>query len=206
MEENSHSNVRRHRKPRATQKHSDTACDNEHDPCHGEPHSLEQVITQLGELREYSVYYLNAKIAKIKLKLRQTAVYLLLIVLGTFAAFALIFTTIWLLLVGMAEGVGTLLGGRTWLGNLSVAAIVLIGICAVAWLTIVRRNKRSTIRTVQQYEQRQREQKAKFGHTVSEQANARRTRAGILAPDDLSGKSGPPPRYRSNNRGRPHCG
>jgi membrane protein implicated in regulation of membrane protease activity len=167
MVDGSRSNGRRgHNKLRAKQSTNAPV----QNPTCEQPQGLQQVMTQLGELREYSAYYLRAQIDRVKVSLRRIALVAALIVLGAFALFAVVFTTFWLLLLGIAQGLGTVFGGRVWLGNISAALLTLLSLSAVVWLIVRRQKSRSYVNRVRQYRARQQQQKARFGHTVHDQA------------------------------------
>jgi hypothetical protein len=71
---------------------------------------------------------------------------------------------------GMAEGLTQLFGNRPWLGNLAAGVLLLscTGLAVGGWVHWW--NKTSRDRTIHKYEQRKRQQQAKHGRSVSEQA------------------------------------
>jgi hypothetical protein len=183
--------MQRSRKPRsAPQRAADSRTGHEHDLNASSPDSLRRLTTQLGELREYTAYYVRAKVDRFKLSLRQAVSSTALILILAFALCAVICVSIWLLLSGLAEGVGRVLGDRLWLGNVLVAALVLSGLGATIWILLVRREKREYLNTVKQYEQRCRDQKAKFGQSVQERSQASRTRNSTSMPDSTASHDG----------------
>lgn len=138
-----------------------------------EPHGLTRLLLQLAELREYSAYYVSAKVDEAKLSVRRFAAAVVLAILGFFAALGLIVVAVWLVIVGAAEGVGLLLGNRPWAGNVVIGLLTLFGLGAGAaygthvWMKVARS------KTEKRYEQRKHEQVARFGRNVSKQAAAR---------------------------------
>src|SRR5262245_26252131 len=116
----------------------------------GQPDSLQQLAAQLGELHEYSSYYIRARMDRVKLTLRRAVAYSMLLVLATFAVFATVVISVWLLLIGLAEGLGSALGGRLWLGNIVVAILVLGMIALASWQLAVRRQRLAYAKTVEQ--------------------------------------------------------
>src|SRR5262245_11017766 len=88
MEGENRSNVRRGRKPSIAPHTKTNPCDTpEGDIANSDASSLDQLTSQLGELREYSAHFVRAKIDRFKLSVRRAATFSLLIVLATFAAF-----------------------------------------------------------------------------------------------------------------------
>jgi hypothetical protein len=196
MEEHNRSKVQRKRKPSNAPHSTTNPCNTpEGDLANSQKDSLQQLMTQLGELREYSAYFVRAKIDRFKLTLRRAATLSLLIVLATFAAFATVFVSVWLLLFGLAEGVGSILGGRVWLGNVIVAIVVLSSVSVTGWLLSRRRARSEYSKTAAEYERRQQDQKAKYGHSVQERAQSARTRD-RTSTDNLEGQNGSAPGNR----------
>jgi hypothetical protein len=133
---------------------------------------LDRISIELAELREYARYYLEARRDILKLLLRRIAAGLLLILLGPVAVLGAIVAAIWLLLTGLAGGLGEWFGNRLWLGNLTVGCLVIASVALGTWLAVIWWRVRWRERTVERYEQRQDDQRARFGRDVAEQATA----------------------------------
>jgi hypothetical protein len=164
---------------------------------HGESpgEALRGGLSQLGEVREYLTYYLAAKADGVKVSLRNLAVYAVLGILGMAVGVAVLATTGVLLLVGIAQGLGRLFGGREWLGDIVVAVVILGTVAGGAffglrWLTNTSRKK-----LVSKYEDRQRKQRYEYGHDIAERA------AAAAREQSVSGKSVAAPQHESAHTG-----
>jgi hypothetical protein len=137
---------------------------------------MERLATQLGELREYSAYYLAAKMDQAKLTVRHALAMAILATLGLFTAFSMIFVATWLVLHGIAGGIQAVLAGPAWLASLSLGVFVLASLSGtVAW-QLHRWTRKSHSKAIARYEERQHDQKARFGTNAREQADATRER------------------------------
>ena len=90
----------------------------------------------------------------------------LLAFVGAVAAATFAATAAALMLIGLGQGLGELLGGRMWLGNVLAGAVVLSlvargGLLAARWL-----NNSSRLRTIRSYAQRRERQRRQFGRDV----------------------------------------
>src|SRR5258706_11965895 len=74
----------------------------------------------LGEVKEYAGHYLSAKIDALKLSVRSLVFYSVLIVMSMMVGVAVVATGVVLLFIGIARGIGTMLGGMYWLGDVIV--------------------------------------------------------------------------------------
>jgi hypothetical protein len=97
----------------------------------------------------------------------------MLVALGAIAAvagLAFVFCTVWLLLSGIAGGIGELLGDRPWLGGIITSTVILI-VCGLAGWIVYRRIKSSGLKSIRRrYEERQAKQRARFGREVEQAA------------------------------------
>ncbi len=139
--------------------------------------AFRRLILQVGELREYVSYLVAARVDAIKASARKIAVLAALGVVGLVALVALVATSVVLLLTGFSEGLGILVGGRLWLGNLIIGLFFLVllfggGLVAMGYVKKVSRE-----RTIRKYEERQGRQRARFGRDVTDQASAARASA-----------------------------
>jgi hypothetical protein len=121
----------------------------------------------LGELREYVSYFLATQVDALRHSATKIAILAGLGFFGLVAAVTLTAVGVVLLFTGFADGLGVLVGGRPWLGNLIVGAVVLallgggLGAVWVIW------KKGSLRKTIQKYEERQNRQRARYGRSVS---------------------------------------
>jgi hypothetical protein len=124
----------------------------------------------VAELKSYGRYLIGAKIDRTKAGMRQTAIYAVLGVMGLLAAAGMLFTGVFLILGGLALGLGELLGSRLWLGAL-IVGIATLGIIGLGmWLAIQKITKAWRLKTEQKYAGKQIEQRGKFGHDIHERA------------------------------------
>src|SRR5262245_584167 len=132
--------------------------------------ALRRLLRQLEELRAYFTHFVNAKVDGFIVSARQLFVWATLGVVGLFALVGLVVTSIVLFLAGAAAGLGQLCGGRLWLGQLIVGG-GLLALLALSILIGLRTWKsRSRRQKVQQYDERQLQQRAAFGHNVADRA------------------------------------
>jgi len=132
--------------------------------------ALRRLQQQVGELQAYLTHFVSAKIDGFILSAQQLALWAALGVIGLTAAVGLVVTAVVLVLVGAADGFALLFGGRWWLGALVVGvgtlALLIVGVFIGmrTWQSRWRQQK------VQQYDERQLQQHATFGHSVADRA------------------------------------
>ena len=133
--------------------------------------AFHRIRDDLGELKEYAQYYLAAKVDGVKRTVRTVGLYAALGILGLTAGGAVVATAAGLLIVGFAELLTRLFGGRAWAGDL-VAGIVVLGIVAgAAWYMMKKLTGTWRTLTIQKYEQRKQSQREQFdGHDVNQRA------------------------------------
>lgn len=129
----------------------------------------------LREIQEYTRYYLSAKGDAVKSSAKRIGLYAGLGVLGLVAGVAVIVTAAVLLLLGLAGALSRIFDLGPWFGQMVVGFLVLAGIGLGAYLMLKRIFKLSKRKTVERYEERQRQQRQRFGHTVEDRA----TEAGV---------------------------
>jgi hypothetical protein len=135
------------------------------------PEALSAVFKQLAEAIEYLAYLLAAQVDRVKLKVRNIVLLAALGVIALAVAAAFLFCTVWLLLSGIAGGIGELLGDRPWLGSIITSVVILL-VAGIALWIVYRRIQSSGWKAVRErYQRRQAEQKARFGREVGETAN-----------------------------------
>jgi len=125
-------------------------------------------ITQkLAELGEYAGYFISAKLDGLKVSARNIGIYAVLGVVGLIALLTVVTTAVVMLLVGLAMAIGKAFEpDQYWAGALIVSVAVLGGLAGgllfgVKWLT-----KTSRTALVRKYEERQRQQRLRFGRDV----------------------------------------
>jgi hypothetical protein len=135
--------------------------------------AFRQVPLFLAELRAYFRYYFGAKLDGYKASARLAVIYAVLAVLGLIVVASVLATSVFLVLWGLAYGLGRLLG-HIWAGQLIVGLLVLGGIALAIWIVIRRFTLTTRLRTEQKYEQQRTQQRVHFGHDVHERAQGDR--------------------------------
>jgi hypothetical protein len=134
--------------------------------------ALRRLQQQIGELQAYFTHFVSAKVDGFMLSARQIAVWTALGIVGLTALVGFVVTAIVLLLGGVATGLGLLFGGHVWLGQVVVGGglLILLALSIVIGLRILQNKSRQ--QKVQQYDERQLQQRAAFGHSVADRATA----------------------------------
>ena len=132
--------------------------------------ALRRLQQQVGELQAYLTHFVSAKIDGLILSARQLALWVALGVVGLTAAVGLIVTAIVLVLVGAADGFAVLFGGRWWLGAIVVGGGLLLLLTLSILIGVRTWQRKSRQQKVQQYDERQLQQHATFGHSVADRA------------------------------------
>jgi hypothetical protein len=143
-----------------------------HEDVDGNPatQAVHEIPRLLKELKAYGAYLSSAKIDGAKAKARQIAIYAALGVIGLLVGAGILFTASFLLLSGLAMGLGALLWHQYWLGNVIVALLVLGSVAAGAVIGIKKFTGGSKSATEKKYEQKRAQQRVEFGHDVKQRA------------------------------------
>jgi hypothetical protein len=137
--------------------------------------ALRRLLQQIEELRAYSTHFVSAKVDGLMLSARQLLVWAVLGIVGLIALAGLVVTSIVLFLDGAAGGLGRLFGGRLWLGQLVVGGGLLVLLTLSILIGVRTWQRRSRQQKVQQYDERQLQQRAAFGHSVADRATEDRS-------------------------------
>ena len=132
--------------------------------------AFRRLLQQLEELQAYCTHFVSAKVDGLMLSARQLLIWAVLGIVGLLALAGLVVTAIVLCLDGAAGGLGSLLGGRLWLGQLVVGGGLLILLTLSILIGVRTWQRRARQQKVQQYDERQRQQRAAFGHSVADRA------------------------------------
>lgn len=135
-----------------------------------EAEGLRSLLSQFGELREYATHYLSSRADMLRLRARRIGVTLVLGVVGGILAVVALSTAVVYVLRGVAGGVGELLGGRVWAGDLLTGLGILAMVAAAAYISLPRWMNTSRRKTVEKYELRRQKQRVAFGHDVRQRA------------------------------------
>jgi membrane protein implicated in regulation of membrane protease activity len=136
----------------------------------GGPEAVRRLQAQLEELGEYARFYASAKKDAILASARKWA----LLGLAGIAALAIfctmLITAAVLALLGLAQWIGDALGDRLWAGYLIVGWGLLLLVAAGLAAAMVYLQRRFRTQTVNKYDKRRRNQRARFGHDLGQQA------------------------------------
>ncbi len=130
------------------------------------PDALADAIERFGEAREYFAHLLAAEIERFKLRLRRAAIWAVIGLTVLVLLLALLVAAAGLLLTGLAELIGSLLGGHPRWGAIIVGgSVLLIGILIVAWgLWAWQASSLDAVR--ERFAARKRRQTGRFGRSV----------------------------------------
>jgi protein-S-isoprenylcysteine O-methyltransferase Ste14 len=133
--------------------------------------ALHTLLPQGLELYAYFSHFVRAQIDILKMSGRQIVLRAAVGSLGAILVVSALVMGVVLLLSGLATGVGTAVGGAMWLGQVIVGlgVLILFGIAIlIGWSCM---QHRSRIQKVQDYAERQQQQRLQFGHSVADRAN-----------------------------------
>jgi len=133
---------------------------------------LQRLLRQLRELGEYFSYFVSAKTDDVKLSLRHAVLWGVSAAVGFVVVGGLIVIASWLLLSGLAEGLGELFGGRAWAGSLATGLLSSACLGLGMYYALATGNRIARDRTAHKYEKRQARQQAEFGRHVADHAAA----------------------------------
>ena len=132
------------------------------------PDALNEALNRVGEAREYFTHLVAAEIERLKLRLRSAAAWAVVAITALVLLLAILVAAAGLLLFGLAELIGNLLGGHTWLGLVIVGGgILLLGAGAVAW-ALWAWQASAYDAAKERFATRRRRQQAQFGQSVDD--------------------------------------
>ena len=97
--------------------------------------------------KDYLSWYVSAKTDSTNDSVQNASRWTVFAAMGCVAVAGLIVIAIWLMLSGIAEGLGLLFGGRSWLGNSVTGFLTLACLGLGMYYTVARRKKTSRERT-----------------------------------------------------------
>jgi hypothetical protein len=125
------------------------------------------ISQKLAELGEYAGYFISAKLDGLKVTARNLGVYAVLGIVGLIALSTLVTTAVVMLLVGLAMAIGKAFEpDQYWVGALIVSVVVLGGLAGGVIFGLKRLSNTSRSALVRKYEERQRQQRVRFGQDV----------------------------------------
>jgi hypothetical protein len=142
----------------------------EDDPHNPAARAIHDVPIYIAELKAYARHFISAKIDGVKATVRQMVMYTALGMVALLTTGGVLFAAIFLLLSGLAMGLGRLFGGRYWLGNLVVGVVVLGGVWLGVRMMVKKLIRAGRLKTEQKYDRKQLEERREFGRDVHERA------------------------------------
>ncbi len=131
---------------------------------------LHLLLEQVAALQSYFTHFVSATVDRGLLSAQQLALWAILGMIGLIALAGLVVTATILLLVGMATGLALFCNGRLWLGQAVVGGGILVLLALTFRLGLRTWQHRWYQQKVQQYDERQRQQRAAFGQSVADRA------------------------------------
>lgn len=128
------------------------------------------LLKQARALREHLATYVSAKTDSAQLRLRNAALWMALVAMGSATLVGLLVTAGWFVLHGVAGGLGVLFGDRLWVGNVVTGVLAWAGLGLGTYCVVARRMMLSRKATIQKYEERRTRRQEKLGHNVGDQA------------------------------------
>ena len=116
------------------------------------PDELKLLFKQFRELGVYFSYFVAAKTDSVKLSLRHAVLWVVFAALAFVAVGGLIVIASWLMLSGLAEGLGGLFANRSWVGSLLTGFLLLAGLGLGIYYVVAKRNRIARERMAQKYE------------------------------------------------------
>lgn len=149
--------------------------------------ALQRLPELLAELREYASYYVATRQALWSARLRNIVLGSVLgVTFGVIGAAAVV-TAVVLTMLGLAQGVAALAGGRPWVGNLVVGGgLLILSVALTVWLLKSARNS-GLRKTMQALERRKALQRQRFDRSVLDRSQA--VPSGLADPDGKSKKT-----------------
>lgn len=132
--------------------------------------ALHALLDQGGELVAYLSHFLSAQVDTLKLSGRQILLWAAIVSLGGVVAVSALAMSVGLLLTGLATGMGLAVGGAMWLGQVIVGLGLLVSFGIVTLIGWSRIQNRSRTQKVQDYAERQQQQRLQFGRSVADRA------------------------------------
>jgi hypothetical protein len=130
------------------------------------PDALNEALRHASEAREYFLHWLAAEADRLKLRLRHWAIWAIVGLTGLAILLAIVMTAAGLLLIGIAELIGSLLGERPWLGAIITGAGLLLIAALAVGIGLWSWNASAFEAVRHRFAARRRLQRAKFGRSV----------------------------------------
>jgi len=133
--------------------------------------ALSDAMMRFAELKAYFAQYIAARADGIKLSVRKVVLLAVMGVLGLLVGGAVLVTAAVIIVTGLAQLIGHLLGDRLWAGNLIVGVLVLGLVGLMTWLVVRKMTQASHKATVNRYERRLKQQRVTLdGHDARQRS------------------------------------
>lgn len=132
--------------------------------------ALHRLLRQIAELQAYLTHFVSAKVDSVVLSARQLVMWAVLGTVGLLALAGLLITAIVLFLQGASAGLARLFHTGPWLGQLVVGVVIILLLLLGMVLGVRTWQRRWRQQKVQQYDERQLQQRDAFGHSVADRA------------------------------------
>ena len=138
------------------------------------PPETANVGLRVRELIAFASYYAAAQVDRVKLTAINIAMFVVLGAIAAFTGLTVVITASVLLVVGISQAIGAVLGGRMWAGYLITSVVVLgsLFVGTVVAFKIVTKSTRGKL--VAAYEQRKHEQRSDLGTDVEQESRHQR--------------------------------
>ncbi len=124
------------------------------------------------ETLDYLGHYIRARLDLGKLALRNGLIKAAAGAVGLLVGVAIVATAAVLLTAGIAGGLGAMVGGRLWLGQL-ITGVLILGLVAAGGARAARSIRESSRkRRLREYARRKRRQRARFGRDAEQAARS----------------------------------
>jgi hypothetical protein len=130
------------------------------------PDALADALRRLGEALEFLSHLATAEFDRLKLRFRRVAMWAIVVAAGVVVLLAILVSATGLLLVGIAQAIAELCGGKMWLGSLLTGGGVLILVAAALAIGLWSWQKSAFEATREKYAARKRRQRTQFGRSV----------------------------------------
>lgn len=136
-----------------------------------EMHPLEPLLKHLAELREFALYYLEARTDQARVVVRRVLMRLALFAVVGLLGLVVIAAALVLALYGLSEILDAALGSHSGAGKLVVGCGTVLAAYVVGRVALGRMNQSTLQQTRRKYELRHEAQRTKFGEDVPQRAS-----------------------------------
>lgn len=126
-------------------------------------HPLDSLFKHLAEAREYALLYIETRKDQLRAAVRTGLLYAGLALLALVVGATVLVAATVLFFAGIAKGLGLLLGGHQWAGEVITGAIVLMAAGLGAWLLARGVTRKFSRQMAEKYERRRFEIQDRFG-------------------------------------------